>query len=60
MARDELQPVMPRLSPRARAELRRTLAPLDEEFRRRTIRHPRAPALSEWHAEAWWRQRMEE
>ncbi|MEV0703661.1 hypothetical protein AB0I53_37885 [Saccharopolyspora sp. NPDC050389] len=59
-ARDALERAMPRLSPRARAELRRMLAPLDEEFRRCTIRHPRAPAMSEWNAEAWWRQRMEE
>ncbi|MDA3630875.1 hypothetical protein OU415_36000 [Saccharopolyspora sp. WRP15-2] len=52
-ARDELELLLSELPPRTRAELRRILVPLDEEFRRRTFRDPvlERPA-------AWWRQRL--
>src|SRR5438067_10061682 len=58
-ARDELERVMTVLPPRTRAELRRIVAPLDAEFRRRTLPDPHA-ASNEWRAAAWWRQRMYE
>ncbi|EFL10221.1 MULTISPECIES: hypothetical protein [Actinomycetes] len=59
-ARDELEAALRALPPRARADLRRVLAPLDAEFRRRTLPDPAASSLSRWHAEAWWRQRLHE
>jgi hypothetical protein len=60
VARDQIDEVLAELPPRVGAELRRAVAPLDEEFRRRTIPNPRARYFSEWHAAAWWRQRMQE
>lgn len=59
-ARDELEAALRALPRRDRAELRRVLAPLDDEFRRRTLPDPAASSLSSWHAEAWWRQRLHE
>ncbi|MFC5117817.1 hypothetical protein ACFPN7_28105 [Amycolatopsis halotolerans] len=59
-ARDELEAVLRALPPGARAELRRVVAPLDEEFRRRTLPDPTASSLSSWHAAGWWRQRLQE
>ncbi|GAA4258847.1 hypothetical protein [Dactylosporangium darangshiense] len=59
-ARDELENALRRLPAHARAELRRAVAPLDEEFRRRTLPDPNARFISDWHAAAWWRQRLRE
>ncbi|MFD7656243.1 hypothetical protein ACFV4N_19915 [Actinosynnema sp. NPDC059797] len=59
-ARDELEAVLRVLPRGARAELRRVIAPLDDEFERRTLPDPKAGSLSSWHAAAWWRQRLHE
>ncbi|MGW7534434.1 hypothetical protein [Amycolatopsis sp. NPDC054798] len=59
-ARDELEATLRTLPRGARAELRRVLAPLDDEFRRRTLPDPTASSISPWHAAAWWRQRLHE
>lgn len=59
-ARDDLDAALRVLPRRDRAELRRILAPLDDDFRRRTLPDPTAWSLSLWHASAWWRQRLYE
>ncbi|WP_460431606.1 hypothetical protein [Amycolatopsis echigonensis] len=59
-ARDDLEAALRALPRRARAELRRIIAPLDDDFRRRTLPDPAASSLSRWHASAWWRQRLHE
>ncbi|WIX76839.1 hypothetical protein QRX50_36240 [Amycolatopsis carbonis] len=59
-ARDELEAAVRALPHDARADLRRVLAPLDDEFRRRTLPDPKASSISPWHAAAWWRQRLHE
>lgn len=59
-ARDELEAALRALPRGARAELRRVVAPLDDEFRRRTLPDPTASSISSWHAAAWWRQRLHE
>lgn len=59
-ARDILEEALRRLPPAARAGLGRIVAPLDEEFLRRTLPDPRAASVSSWHAAAWWRQRIRE
>jgi hypothetical protein len=59
-ARDDLDRSLAVLPPRVRAELRRVIAPLDDDFRRRTLPDPTANSISPWHAAAWWRQRLHE
>jgi hypothetical protein len=52
-ARDDLERVLTILPPRARAELRRIVAPLDDEFWRRTLPDPHASADV-----PWWHRRL--
>lgn len=59
-ARDELEDALRVLPRHARAELRKMIDPLDEEFRRRTLPDLQARSISLWHAHAWWRQRLHE
>ncbi|MFC3996579.1 hypothetical protein ACFOVU_11685 [Nocardiopsis sediminis] len=59
-ARDVLEAVAVRLPVRARAELRRVIAPLDRAFARRTLPDPRGPAWQPEFAERWWHHRMSE
>lgn len=57
-SRDVLEQALTERRGRARADLRAQLAPLDEEFERRTLPDPYAEAISPWHAAAWWRRRI--
>ncbi|RKT84605.1 hypothetical protein [Saccharopolyspora antimicrobica] len=59
-ARDELERLKSELPPRARGELRRMLAPLDEELRRRTIRDPYAASVGRLYGTPWWWHRLRE
>ncbi|QFZ18277.1 hypothetical protein [Saccharothrix syringae] len=59
-ARDELELALIRLPPRARAELRRLVEPLDAEFRRRTLPDPLAVGGDFWLSRAWWHRRLRE
>ncbi|MET8233044.1 hypothetical protein ABZS77_20480 [Micromonospora sp. NPDC005298] len=56
--RDVLGVALRRLPPAARRELQRLVDPLDEEFLRKTLPDPLAAVRSDWHAQAWWRQRL--
>ncbi|GAA4864558.1 hypothetical protein [Saccharopolyspora cebuensis] len=56
--RDELEAARSLLPPRSRAELRRALAPLDEEFRRRTYRDPRPLIWPGGITAPWWWRRL--
>ena len=58
--RDVLEEALRRLPPAASRELRRIVNALDEEFLRKTLPDPSAFRLSAWHAQAWWRQRLQE
>lgn len=53
-ARNTLGAALIRLPPAARAELRSAIAPLDDEFLRRTLPDP----AGDHGAAAWWRQRL--
>ncbi|WP_243659154.1 hypothetical protein [Tamaricihabitans halophyticus] len=59
-ARDELEAVLRVLPSGPRAELRRVVAALDEEFERRTLPDPKASLISSYHSAAWWRRRLRE
>ncbi|MEU1401856.1 hypothetical protein ABZ471_05705 [Streptomyces sp. NPDC005728] len=52
-ARDALADILPRLPPRARAELRRAVAPLDRRYLRLTLPDPLAAR-----AAPWWHRRL--
>ncbi|MEV7414489.1 hypothetical protein [Streptomyces sp. NPDC089919] len=56
--RDRLALVLERLPAGPRRELAGLVAPLDEEFRRRTRHDPGARARGPWYARHWWRQRV--
>ncbi|MEV0899301.1 hypothetical protein [Actinoplanes sp. NPDC049802] len=56
--RDTIEEAMRMLPPPARRELSRVVAPLDAEFRRRTLPDPARATLTDWHAAAWWRRRV--
>jgi hypothetical protein len=55
-ARDVLDQVMALLPTRARAELRRRVAPLDAAFLARTLPDPFADRR--WGSDVWWRRRL--
>jgi hypothetical protein len=57
-ARDLLEIAVQRMPKRGRVGLRAILAPLDDEFLRRTLPDPQIAKSSPWHAEYWWRQRL--
>lgn len=58
-ARDDLETVLSRLPPKARADLMRRLSWADEQFERRTLPDPVARQIAVWQpGEAWWRQRL--
>ncbi|MFF4950808.1 hypothetical protein [Streptomyces chattanoogensis] len=60
IARDALETVLYRLSPRARAELGRVVGRVDAELRRRTLPDPNA-WRSPWRAQGrWWHRRLYE
>jgi hypothetical protein len=58
--RDVLEKALRWLPPAASRELRRIVSALDEEFVRKTLPDPSASRLSAWHAQAWWRQRLQD
>ncbi|GGP90815.1 hypothetical protein [Streptomyces melanogenes] len=59
-ARDTLEEALRHMPPAARAGLRKIVAPLDEEFHRRTLPNPWSPSVDARHAAAWWRHRIRE
>jgi hypothetical protein len=59
-ARDILDQAMRALPPPARLALADTVAHLDAQFESRTLHDPLADEVSQWHAQAWWRQRIRE
>ncbi|ONI68983.1 hypothetical protein BWI15_34685 [Kribbella sp. ALI-6-A] len=58
--RDQLQWALSGLPPRARRELGRVVAALDEEFERRTLPDPHSPPGRGLYGGAWWHHRLAE
>ena len=59
-ARDELEIALRALPRAARRELRRVIAPLDEELRRRTLPDPMVSPSHSSDGAGWWRRRLYE
>jgi hypothetical protein len=59
-ARDILEQAIRGLPRYARLALAHVVGRLDDEFERRTLHDPLAAEVSQWHAQAWWRQRIPE